>query len=105
MIRHLVHLRFQSTVTEVEKAGLYSELAGLSGHIDGILDFQSRKNISVETPLVRAFLDMFWFDFRDASARDVYLEDATHQEIGARIVEKLDGGVEGVFVCDIEIDG
>ena len=103
MIRHLVHLRFQQTVTQADKDAFYSDLAALSGHIDGILDFQSRPNVSVETPLVRNFNDMFWFDFRDSSVRDTYLEDAAHQAIGARIVEHLDGGIDGVFVCDIEI--
>lgn len=103
MIRHLVHLRFRSDVGRADKDALYAELAGLSGHIDGILDFQHRENVSVETPLVRDFLDMFWFDFRDTSVRDTYLEDPTHQAIGGRIVEKLEGGAEGVFVCDIEV--
>jgi len=103
MIRHLVHLKFKSTTTEQEKAALYAELAGLSAHIDGILDFQSRKNVSVETPLVRGFLDMFWFDLRDATVRDTYLDDAAHQAIGGRIVEQLEGGAEGVFVCDVEL--
>lgn len=103
MIRHLVHLRFTAETSEAEKAALYTDLAGLSAHIDGILDFQHRRNISVETPLVRGFDDMFWFDFRDTTVRDTYLEDATHQEIGARIVAKLDGGADGVFVCDIQL--
>ncbi|MBE1282732.1 MAG: Dabb family protein [Rhodobacteraceae bacterium] len=103
MIRHLVHLRFRKDVSESEKQALYDDLSGLSGHIDGIVDFQSRKNVSVETPVVRDFLDMFWFDFRDVSVRDRYLEDETHQEIGGRIVERLDGGIDGVFVCDIEL--
>ncbi|WP_170783534.1 Dabb family protein [Ruegeria lacuscaerulensis] len=103
MIRHLVHLRFTDTVSEGEKQALYDDLAALSGHIDGILDFQHRKNISVETPLVRGFNDMFWFDFRDISVRDAYLVDPTHQEIGGRIVAKLEGGADGVFVCDIEM--
>jgi hypothetical protein len=103
MIRHLVHLRFRSDVTRAEKEVLYTDLAGLSGHIDGIVDFQHRENVSVETPLVRGFLDMFWFDFRDVGVRDAYLVDAEHQAIGSRIVEKLEGGAEGVFVCDVEI--
>lgn len=103
MIRHLVHLRFRSDVSRGEKEKLYADLAGLSGHIDGILDFQHRINVSVETPLVRDFLDMFWFDFRDAGVRDIYLEDPEHQAIGARIVEQLEGGADGVFVCDVEV--
>jgi len=82
---------------------LYCELFNLRGEIDGILDFQFRKNISVETHLVRDFLDMFWFDFRDENVRDAYLENTVHKEIGERIVEKLDGGLDGIFVCDIEM--
>jgi len=103
MIRHLVHLRFKSEVSNAEKQSIYNNLAGLSDHIDGILDFQHRQNVSVETPLVRGFLDMFWFDFRDEAVRDIYLVDQKHQEIGGRIVEKLEGGADGVFVCDIEL--
>lgn len=103
MIRHLVNLRFDAKTSEDEKTALYADLAGLSRHLEGITDFQHRKNVSVETPLVRDFLDMFWFDFQNETVRDVYLEDPAHQAIGARIVEKLQGGADGVFVCDIQL--
>ena len=103
MIRHLVHLRFRDDLAEETKQALYDRLAGLSGHIEGVLDFQHRKNTSVETPLVRDFLDMFWVDFRDAAVRDVYLADQVHQAIGGDIVACLEGGADGVFVCDIEL--
>ena len=103
MIRHLVHLRFRTDVTDAQKQALYDDLRGLSAHIDGIHDFQHRVNVSVETPLVRGFLDMFWFDFSDISVRDAYLIHPVHQAIGARIVEHLDGGADGVFVCDIAL--
>ena len=99
MIRHLVHLRFRSDVTAETKAALYGRLAGLSGHIEGIADFQHRENVSVETSLVRGFLDMFWFDFRDEAVRDAYLVDPVHQAIGGDIVAALDGGADGVLVC------
>ena len=103
MIRHLVHLRFRDDVDDATKARLFDRLAGLRDHIDGILDFQRCENVSVETPLVRGFLDMFWFDFRDTSVRDAYLVDEVHQQIGAEIVACLEGGADGVFVCDIEL--
>lgn len=103
MIRHLVHLRFRADVDDAVKSGLYDRLAALSDRIDGVLDFQHRANVSVETPVVRGFLDMFWFDFRDVSVRDAYLVDDVHQQIGADIVACLEGGADGVFVCDIEI--
>lgn len=103
MMRHLVHLRFKKDTSLQTKQGLYDKLAALSGHIDGILDFQHRENVSVETPLVRDFNDMFWFDFRDAKVRDTYLVDSVHQEIGGQIVAEVEGGPDGVFVCDVEL--
>ena len=76
MIRHFVALRFKDGTSQDTKDQLMNDLAGLSGHIDGILDFQARPNVSVEDPLVRDFRDVFWFDFRDTDVRDVYLDDA-----------------------------
>lgn len=103
MIRHLVFLQFADGTSEDAKQALYDDLAGLSGHIDGILDFQTRKNVSVEDPLVRDFRDMFWFDFKDEAVRNQYLDDAEHQAIGGRIVAALANGADSVFVCDIEV--
>lgn len=103
MIRHLVALRFKPGTPEATKQALYDDLAALDGHIEGILDFQSRANVSVEDEMVRGFRDLFWFDFRDAAVRDTYLVDAQHRAIGARIVAELDGGPQGVFVCDFEV--
>jgi len=103
MIRHLVALRFKDGTSAELKQTLYDDLAALDGHIDGILDFQSRSNVSVEDPVVRGFRDLFWFDFRDTGVRDVYLDDAAHQAIGARIVAETAGGIDGVFVMDFEV--
>ena len=103
MIRHFVTLRYKAGTSEDTKAALMKDLAGLSGHIDGILDFQVRPNISIEDPLVRDYRDVFWFDFRDLGVRDTYLEDPVHQAIGARIVAELKGGADGVFVYDYEV--
>lgn len=103
MIRHFVHLRFRDDVDTSQKQALCDRLAGLVARIDGVEEFHHRENVSVETPLVRGFLAMFWFDFRDAAARDTYLLDDEHRAIGADIVACLEGGAEGVFVCDIEL--
>ncbi|MEO0916935.1 MAG: Dabb family protein [Pseudomonadota bacterium] len=103
MIRHLVALRFKPGTPADTKQALYDDLAALEARIDGILDFQSRANVSVEDPLVRDFRDLFWFDFRDARVRDLYLEDEVHQAIGARIVAETEGGLDGVFVMDFDV--
>lgn len=103
MIRHLVALRFKPGTTKDTKLALYDKLAGLSSDIDGIIDFQHRENVSVEDQMVRGYRDLFWFDFRDAQVRDTYLADETHQAIGAELVAQLEGGAEGVFVCDFSV--
>ncbi|MGI1661573.1 Dabb family protein [Palleronia sp. KMU-117] len=100
MIRHLVALRFPACTPAAAKAALMQDLSGLSDRIDGILDFQVRANLSPEDAMVRGFRDLFWFDFRDAAARDAYLSDPGHRAIGARLVAALDGGADGVLVCD-----
>ena len=103
MIRHLVALNFRAGTDQATKDHLMADLRALGGHIDGILDFQVRRNVSVEDDLVRGFRDVFWFDFRDTQVRDTYLSDPTHKAVGARIVKALEGGVDGVFVIDHEI--
>lgn len=103
MIRHIVALRFRAGVPEQIKQALYRDLAALADHIDGIVDFRHFENVSVETPLVRGFNDVFWFDFRDLAVRDAYLEDAAHRAVGARLVAELEGGPDGVFVMDLAL--
>lgn len=102
MIRHIVALRFQAGTPESTKNALYTELAGLRSHIDGILSFHASRNVTVEL-LSRGFDDVFWFDFRDTAVRDAYLVHPAHQAIGARIVAETEGGPDGVFVFDVVV--
>lgn len=102
MIRHIVALRFPAETPQQTKDDLYAALAGLKSQIDGIVEFHASRNVTVE-PLSRGFDDVFWFDFQDAAVRDAYLVHPAHQAIGARIVAATEGGVEGVFVFDVEL--
>jgi hypothetical protein len=95
-----VALRFRAGTTDATKAALYADLGALRDHLDGILDFRTGTNLSPEDDVVRGFRDLFWFDFRDAAARDAYLADAAHRAIGARLVAEVEGGADGVFVID-----
>lgn len=103
MIRHLVFLKYADGVTPSQKSALMRDLAALKDGIDGIEAFFSRPNISPETAFIHGFTEMFWFDFRDAVARDAYLANETHKAIGARLMSCLDGGASGIFVCDVEV--
>lgn len=103
MIRHFVHMRFPESVSRETKLNIYAQLAALTGHIDGIIDFQHRENVSIEAPVVRGFNDMFWFDFESVEVRNTYLDDTNHKAVGAQIVAATLDGPDGVFVCDIEV--
>lgn len=103
MIRHIVALRFRGEIDAASKASFYADLAGLRGHLGGILDFRSFANISPEEPVVHGMRDLFWFDFEDAAARDAYLADPAHQAIGARLVAACEGGVAGLLVMDVAL--
>lgn len=102
MIRHFVLVRFRDDVDAATKASIYEDLRRLRDHLPGIVGFHAGPNVSVETDLVRGNRDAFWVDFTDAAARDAYLADAKHGEVGARIVASTVGGVDGVTVVDME---
>jgi hypothetical protein len=103
MIRHLVFLNYADDVPQDIKDALMRDLAALRHEIDGIEAFQARPNASPETAFIHGLTEMFWFDFRDAQARDDYLANETHKAIGARIMASLHGGADGIFVCDVEV--
>lgn len=103
MIRHIVAVRFDSAVSLDEKRSVFEELASLQDIVEGALDFQVRRNVSPEAPVVRGLHDLFWFDFRDEAARDAYLVHPAHKQAGARLVASCAGGVDGITVLDFEV--
>ena len=52
--------------------------------------------------LDKGFSEGFIVTFRDAAARDQYLADEEHAKVGAAIVAAAEGGVDGIFVYDLE---
>ncbi len=104
MIRHIVAVRFRDDITAAQKAGFYTALQALSGHLAGILDFRSFINSSPEEPVVHGFRDLFWIDFVGAAARDAYLVAPAHQAIGGQLVAAAVGGVAGIQVLDVELE-
>ncbi len=103
MIRHFVFMKFAADSPQAARDALMHDLAALRSEVDGMEGFHTRPNISPETEFVHGLTDMFWIDFRDLRARDAYLANETHKSIGSRIMASLDGGAEGIFVCDIDL--
>jgi Stress responsive A/B Barrel Domain len=103
MIRHIVLIRFRAEISRQQRDALFAELGGLKTMIPGTLDFFAGPNVSPETPVLHGFMDGFWFDFKNAKARDAYLVDERHKAIGAKLVAAAEGGLAGVQVFDVEV--
>ena len=103
MIRHLVFLRYKPEIPQDTREKLMEALSALQEESGDILAFDHRPNVSPEDAVVHNFRDMFWFDFKDAETRDSYLANSKHKAIGKQLVEATEGGIKGVFVCDIEL--
>lgn len=103
MIRHCVFIRFKTETTAAEKARIYAEIGALKGRLAGLLAVHAGDNVSPETGMDKGFAEGFIVDFEHAAARDLYLADAEHQKTGARIVAAAEGGIDGIFVYDLEL--
>lgn len=103
MIRHCVFIRFRPDVTNAEKTTIFAEIAALKDRLPGFLAAHIGANVSPEIAMDKGYAEGFIVDFADAAARDAYLDDAEHQKTGAKIVAAAQGGVQGVFVYDLEI--
>jgi hypothetical protein len=104
MIRHVVLFKFRSGVSADERAEIYAGLNALVGQIEGLLSAEFGPNISPEG-LGQGFNDGFIMDFVDAAARDRYLPHPAHQAAGAKLVAALEGGVAGLVVFDMKVEG
>jgi len=102
MIRHCVFVNYQPSFGRAERDAIYADLAGLQTKVEGMLGFDAGRNVNPEG-LGHGFDEGFLIDFRDAAARDAYLVHPEHQAIGARIASTAEGGVEGIFVFDLEL--
>ncbi len=105
MIRHCVFIRFKPTVSAARKAELFSEIEALKDHLPGLLAVHVGANVSPEAGMDKGFSDGFVVDFTDSAARDAYLEDPEHKEVGGRLVAAAEGGADGIFVYDLETAG
>jgi hypothetical protein len=103
MIRHFVLLRYRHDVPRADREALMRDLAAVVGAIPGCWAFRVHRNVSVEPPMIKGFLDGFTVDFADETARAAYLADPAHAAVGARIVAATEGGAEGVIVFDHDL--
>lgn len=104
MIRHCVFIRFKPETSRERIDELFCEIDALKHQMDGVLAVHIGTNVSPEEGMDKGYSDGFIVDFDNAASRDIYLEDAEHQAVGAKLVEAAVNGVEGILVYDLEIE-
>ncbi|MDH5353208.1 MAG: Dabb family protein [Gammaproteobacteria bacterium] len=100
MVKHCVFIKFLPEITEAQRESLYQAIYNLRHHLPGWQNFSFGSNVTPETGMDKGFNGGFIIDFADEAARNSYLADKQHQEIGAQIVKSTVGGVDGIMVFD-----
>jgi hypothetical protein len=103
-VRHMVFCRFRADVTPTRRLAFFEQIRRLT-EVPGIAftNFQCGPNVSPEGYGMN-FADGFMMDFESRAACFAYLAHPTHQAIGARLLEALDGGAQGLLVFDIDLE-
>lgn len=103
MIRHIVLIRFQPTVSEDQIADLFAELHRINGKVPGLLAITSGKSESPEK-MERGYMHGFVVDFADWAALQAYQDHPEHQVLGAKLTAAAVGGKEGILCFDLAVD-
>jgi hypothetical protein len=104
MIRHIVLVRYRPEVTEAEIARIHADLEGIRSLLPGMGPFRAGRSESPEM-LERGYMHGFTVDFEDWAALAAYQEHAEHRRVGDAIVAGAIGGVDGILVFDLPVDG
>ena len=104
MIRHIVLIRFRPDVSDTEIADIFSDLNGLRRHLPGIGPVLAGRSESPEQ-IERGYMHGFTVDFPDWAALAVYQDHPEHRRVASRIVAVAQGGIDGVLVFDLPVEG
>ncbi|AUH33310.1 Dabb family protein [Paracoccus tegillarcae] len=104
MIRHIVLVRYRPDVTEEQIAAIHSDLDDIRALLPGMGRFFAGRSESPEL-LERGYMHGFTVDFDSWQALADYQEHAEHKRVGDAIVAAAEGGVDGILVFDLPVDG
>jgi hypothetical protein len=102
MIRHIVLIRFQPQVTEVQIADIFANLPKLATKLPGIVAFAAGRSESPEQ-IERGYLHGFTIDFTGWDALQAYADDPDHKAFGGQLVAHAAGGIDGLLVFDLKV--
>lgn len=102
MIRHIVLIKFQPTVSEDTISGFFQELRAIREQVSGILGITSGRSESPEK-IERGYMHGFVVDFEDWDALERYQTHPDHKALGGKLVANAIGGLDGILVLDIPV--
>jgi hypothetical protein len=103
MIRHIVLIRFQPSVTEAEISAIFAALPRLAAKLPGILSYAAGRSESPEQ-IERGYLHGFTIDFTGWDTLQTYADDPDHKAFGGQLVAHAVGGIDGLLVFDLKVD-
>ena len=102
MIRHIVLIRFQPSVTEDESSSIFAARPHLAAKLPGMLSYAAGRSESPEQ-IERGYLHGFTIDFTGWDALQTYADDPDHKAFGAQLVAHAQGGIDGLLVFDLKV--
>ena len=101
MVRHIVLIQFQASLSDEEIAHIWRELYEIRGKVPGLIDIRAGTSKSPEK-MERGHRHGFTVDFENWEALAAYQEHPEHKKLGARLVDKAVEGIDGILVFDFE---
>lgn len=102
MIRHIVLVKFNDTVTPADVDDIFAELHEIKDQVPGVLSITSGRSESPEK-IERGYTHGFVVDFTDWAALEAYQVHPDHKKLGARLVANAVGGLDGILVFDLPV--
>ncbi|MCQ0969387.1 Dabb family protein (plasmid) [Paracoccus sp. TK19116] len=104
MIRHIVLIRFRPETGQDVIDAIFADLDAVGQHLPGMGRFLAGRSESPEQ-IERGFMHGFTVDFASWEALAAYQDHAEHKKVGARIVAAAEGGMDGILVFDLPVEG
>ena len=104
MIKHIVMLDLPADYNKQALAEIMLGFDAFRGELEGFLEFEHGPNLDFEDMSPQcAYAFICTFESKDVSR--AYIVHPTHAELGMKLVDLCNGGVNGITVVDMALPG
>jgi Stress responsive A/B Barrel Domain len=104
MIRHIVLIKFKPDMSEAAIAAIFSDLHAIKNVLPGVLSITSGRSQSPEQ-IERGYMHGFIADFVTWETLQAYQDHPDHKRVGAALIAAAIGGIDGILVFDLQVQG